>query len=1151
MTTIVCFSSTQTNEEREAATKLLKEEIEKIHRDVSSEEWEGIVDPMNLADHSGLESFVDRPDSATVDAWWKLSIPVEPWRQVKDLISKNTVQESSDIIDAFSESAIDYKVPDGDELEKLSEYKDVVKTKLDIKQEIKNYLEHKKANDTIELLKEGKTQLEKQLIELLKARHRAADKKYKENIEKDFLYFINKIIEYDEINKDLLGADDEECLSAEDIKKYYTDALLTMAIPQITDEQGDSTSKSTALDLLAATTGNRGLQAFYSILGDGVNEESNRIKQAINDVVTAAIDEAFANETIFREQCFMLTNLSKFVEARKTQDELVGLPYSLKNYQTPELKKRLEDSSQLKSYIDSNKPINIQGDPFPFINKLTVNPNQAALFDLREEQISSLTPRIRLFKSEYNKKTKKEEEIEIKFEAHAGNEVLGYLSRKGKGGRGLGVGVKGFTFSYDGTDPFSAKKAISAKLDIYAPSFSDLLRERTGTTKSGKKRKYKYVDLALKTGGNTTANKKKKLSQIDQENLDKLNFRIRVMIEFAASKEVLRTFRNEQLSYSNVLKNAVYDSAMSIYLTPTIHEFDFDDAGGVGFSINYLAYIEDYFSQPNFDIFTKVQSIKKARNEVLAYFKEQDCGSKEGYEKFKQQDLNFIERVNETSLNTIIREMFLSQKIYFLNLNEQMIRHFLRKPFDFEIDLKKQSLKDLEKEATDIMESVLATQNGFVSADDAEEPAAGKKAKLLASLVAHSENNQKIPFMYLNDIISTVMKLMDESLRRSSEDGVELANADINDYITNVAASLVEPEKLKNIIRSEEDAMDQFFNARRAFQAFKQIRIVLGPANIGLSQNKNVVCTLGDIPISLNYFIDFMSEKLLSKNLSSYPLSKFIKDLINDCVKNFVNDDSCNRVDLGEKLQINSTTVLSYDTKENQYTEDNLSDLIASQMRIKDKNGVKVSTREVLEMDKLNKNIFPLLKISGPREDARTFLEYDKMRNYYIFSASRKYPSNAYIGNRAKDAKNGIFHYILGEDKGMLKTISLDKTNTPGLKELRFEQEGFAGLEQLREVYNANISTFLNVQTFPGTYIYIEPNGFDPTASEDLSRFGIGGYYMIVKTSHTIQPGNAETQINAAWVASKGTYIRSEKDGSEEERKGSEKQKKCSVGFRS
>jgi hypothetical protein len=294
-----------------------------------------------------------------------------------------------------------------------------------------------------------------------------------------------------------------------------------------------------------------------------------------------------------------------------------------------------------------------------------------------------------------------------------------------------------------------------------------------------------------------------------------------------------------------------------------------------------------------------------------------------------------------------------------------------------------------------------------------------------------------------------------------------------------------------------------------------------------------------------------MSEKLLSKNLSSYPLSKFVKDLINDCIKNFINDDTCNRVDLGQKMQINSTTVLSYDTRENQYTEDNLSDLIAKQMRVK-KDGEIIGEREVLQLEAINRTFFPLLKISGPREDPRAFLQYDKMRNYYIFSASRKYPSDAYLGNRIQDARNGIFHYILGEDKGMVRGISLDKTNTPGLKELRFEQEGFAGLEQLREVYNANITTFLNVQTFPGTYIYIEPKGFDPTATEDLSRFGIGGYYMVTKTSHTIQPGNAETQINAAWVASKGTYIRSDEDGTKEEQKGSETQKKCNTfgGFK-
>ena len=172
------------------------------------------------------------------------------------------------------------------------------------------------------------------------------------------------------------------------------------------------------------------------------------------------------------------------------------------------------------------------------------------------------------------------------------------------------------------------------------------------------------------------------------------------------------------------------------------------------------------------------------------------------------------------------------------------------------------------------------------------------------------------------------------------------------------------------------------------------------------------------------------------------------------------------------------------------------------------------------------------------------------MINYYVFSIGKRYPTDLYAGNKSQDSKNGIFHYLLGENKGIVRNISLDKTNTPGLKELRFEQEGFDGLEQLREVYNANISTFLNPQTFPGTYIYVEPKGFDPKATEDLTKFGIGGYYMIVKTSHSIKPGDAETTLNAAWVASKGGKVAKNQGGDfirNEEEDSPTPHKKCEV----
>ena len=122
-------------------------------------------------------------------------------------------------------------------------------------------------------------------------------------------------------------------------------------------------------------------------------------------------------------------------------------------------------------------------------------------------------------------------------------------------------------------------------------------------------------------------------------------------------------------------------------------------------------------------------------------------------------------------------------------------------------------------------------------------------------------------------------------------------------------------------------------------------------------------------------------------------------------------------------------------------------------------------------------------------------------------------------GNRSVDYKNGIYHYVLGKDRGIVKNISLNKTDMKGLKELRYEKEGFEGLTQLREVYNADIECFLNVQAYPGMYIYVDPRGFSPEAGINYSQFGIGGYYMITRAEHSIGIGKADTKIIAKWVA--------------------------------
>jgi hypothetical protein len=146
--------------------------------------------------------------------------------------------------------------------------------------------------------------------------------------------------------------------------------------------------------------------------------------------------------------------------------------------------------------------------------------------------------------------------------------------------------------------------------------------------------------------------------------------------------------------------------------------------------------------------------------------------------------------------------------------------------------------------------------------------------------------------------------------------------------------------------------------------------------------------------------------------------------------------------------------------------------------------------------------------------------------HFFIFYAGRSAPPELLKGERSQDQKNGVFHYIMGRDRGIVKTIKLNKTDSPGLKEVRFEQEGYQGLYQLREIYDVNIETFCNIHAFPGTYIFVEPRGFSPSLGQfkidefDLTDLGIGGYYMIISSEHDFGPGKMNTSITAKWVQS-------------------------------
>ena len=121
-----------------------------------------------------------------------------------------------------------------------------------------------------------------------------------------------------------------------------------------------------------------------------------------------------------------------------------------------------------------------------------------------------------------------------------------------------------------------------------------------------------------------------------------------------------------------------------------------------------------------------------------------------------------------------------------------------------------------------------------------------------------------------------------------------------------------------------------------------------------------------------------MSEKILSNSLIEYPLSKFISDLIKDCMKNFLNSDDCFSSNASQKLSLNSTTVLAYDSdssatppRKKMHTNDSLSNFIHIESAKTAAGNPGAAINNCLLLDKVRPADTPLLDISGPRDDVQ------------------------------------------------------------------------------------------------------------------------------------------------------------------------------------
>ena len=816
----------------------------------------------------------------------------------------------------------------------------------------------------------------------------------------------------------------------------------------------------------------------------------------------------------FDEQCFLLAH-TPYLASYKAST----LDRKLNGKRLPYESTATATSTGAWNTSDGyNASLLAEGDPFGFINHLTQYPDYEKILNMKTSEIANLQPQIRLFKivtpydAAGNPQPDKEYTFEIPFDSYFTKKDMEWYKAKNK--RGVGVGIKDFTFSYEANNPFAVKKSIKAQLTLFANSFDELLVERGD-------KEFRYVDLALKTGrarNLSLASFDPKQANVRQQNLAKLDFRLKAVVGWAPPSAQHNTL-------SAPVKTAIYNSYVSLNLTPTIHTFDIDDQGRVKFVINYLAYVEDFFDQPNFNIFTDVEVEK---NRINRKIKEQTwvvkCDSS-NFSELKKAEKTKVEEDKIKSLQSLVAALFgtsedaSTQKIRYIELSSAAVLDSREQGPFFDIGnlINNGGVSTLGGDKNVGLSGQI--QSALAKGKSEGMSASEERVKMLSIAGTGAENKtQTLTFFYVSDLVDIILAGLSDKFG----DGPNSLSSYLASMASNPGKYLIAPDNKTPMNDTEtKEQIEQQTQISLAMAAqFKRFRLLLGPLEL-VDQGgnfKSVFPSLGDLPISVKYFSEWLSRKMAKRDEAYYPLPKFLNDFFNELLAQFLNSSKCFNNQAKQKTRLSQAVLTSY--KDHPQGPDEITELILDDRK-------KTTTTHIARLDLSDhQDVRPLLaNISGDKNSPIVQKKVSYEVNYLTFFAGRTQPAEMMTGNEEADHKRGLFHYAIGRDRGITKTIKLKKTEATGLKELRFEQDGYDGLKQLREVFDVDIETYANVNAYPGNYIFVDPKGFSPQSTIggttlDLTQIGIGGYHMIVRSEHSFGPGRANSRIHAQWVAS-------------------------------
>lgn len=379
-----------------------------------------------------------------------------------------------------------------------------------------------------------------------------------------------------------------------------------------------------------------------------------------------ALDEnAVKNMQKFYKQCALMMNIKKL---RNDYEEVIKEKYTDIAY---------DGRFYVLKSGESQETI---------LTKLISSEHQQKLFELEPWQVSSLTPKFRLFKilETGDGKTK---EVEFKFERTSKTdrqEVKGPDATSSATtfmgsdfDKGNGVGVKEFSIEFAGTNPAEARNDIKATLKLFFQTFTDFIRyrkEKGGTAEDV----YRYADLVIQPKPNKNSTTAYGQDVTNKRAYDASFYRIRADLGYYVPDYADKD-----------LKDAIDHQNKSFMLTMVDHDISFNKDGSTTITIEYRAYLESLLKMPRLDALASPDLIKKRQenaNKLSQELLKGEC-SVEQIRELQVSLQSQEESIAQMSLRSILNRLENRGVVYNAKVNDNDRNFFLNNGYFNECSL--------------------------------------------------------------------------------------------------------------------------------------------------------------------------------------------------------------------------------------------------------------------------------------------------------------------------------------------------------------------------------------------------------------------------------------------------------------------------------